>query len=72
MRNGVTYNMTAPSEQGKPGAFQWHPGDLRLSTEDLKFRYDAQTWADFEAWAQMTRIGGLSITVWAWLKGAAA
>ena len=69
VRNGVTYNMTAPSEQGKPGAFQWHPGDLRLSVEDLKKRYDAQTWQTFQTWAKGTRIDGINKTVWSWIGG---
>lgn len=69
VRNGVTFNLTAPSEQGKPGAYRFHPGDIKPSIETLQKRYDAQTWADFTAWAKKQRIDDLNKTVWQWLGG---
>jgi SPP1 gp7 family putative phage head morphogenesis protein len=60
VRNGVSYNVSSPAEKGKPGAFRSHPGDLRLSLEDLRSRYDAQTWAEFQAWAQGQALDGIT------------
>lgn len=68
VRNGVSYNMTSPAEQKKPGAFYWHPGDLRLSLDDIKLRHDPQTFAEFEAFAKKQKLEG-EVTVWDWLKG---
>lgn len=69
VRNGVTYNVSAPIEKGKPGAFKWHPGDLRLSLDDLKKRYDPPVWDAFEKWARKTRIEEINKSVWGWLGG---
>ena len=71
VRNGVTFNMTSPAEENKPGAFQWHPGDLHLSVDELKSRYDATTWAGFETWAKAHSLSQeTKTTVWEWLNGA--
>lgn len=70
-RDGQSYNVTAPSDSGEPGAFQWHPGDLRLSLEDLEKRYDPEVWAGFKAFAESTKISPRN-TVWQWLSGASA
>ena len=69
VRNGVTYNVTAPAESGKPGAFRWNPGDMRIPVEDLRGRYDAKTWADFENNARKQTIPEYNLTVWEWLSG---
>lgn len=74
VRNGVTFNMTAPSEQGKPGAFAWHPGDLRIPVDELRARYigspgGQQTWDEFEAFAKRTGIPETKLTVWEWMSG---
>lgn len=69
VRNGVSYNVTAPAEEGKPGAFRWHPGDMRIPVEDLRGRYDAATWADFESNARKQSIPEYNLTVWEWLSG---
>ena len=69
VRNGVTYNVTAPAESGKPGAFRWHPGDMRIPVEDLRARYDATTWAQFETNARKQTIPEYNLTVWEWLSG---
>jgi SPP1 gp7 family putative phage head morphogenesis protein len=70
VRNGVAYNVSAPSETGKEGAFKWHPGDLRLPLAQLKNRYDATSWAFFEQFAKKTAVEkGSNTTVWEWLEG---
>ncbi len=69
VRNGVTYNVTAPREQGTPGAFTFNPGDLRIPIESLKARYDAPVFAAFEKWARGQGIEELGTSVWDWLNG---
>jgi SPP1 gp7 family putative phage head morphogenesis protein len=71
VRNGVSYYMIAPSEEGKPGAFTFHPGDLRMDTAMLKARYDEKTWGDFAAWAKTQQIE-TGTSVWDWLNGTPA
>jgi hypothetical protein len=61
------FNVSTPKEQGKPGAFHWHPGDLRIPLDELKGRYDAPTWATFETWARKQEIAE-NFTVWDWLN----
>lgn len=73
-RNGVTYNVTAPAETGKPGAFSWRPGSLRIPIEEMRRQYalkpgGAETFASFEKMAKGTVLGG-DVTLWEWLKGA--
>jgi len=71
VRNGVPYNLTSPAEEHKPGAYAWHPGELRLSVDALRARYDATTFGMFEAWARSHAIERESkTTVWGWLNGA--
>ena len=78
VRNGVAHNMSAPSEKGKDGAFTWHPGNLRIPISDLRSRYDAQTFGEFETWARkqplvdVEHASGAKATVWEWLGGASA
>lgn len=69
VRNGVSHYLPAPREQGKPGAFTFHPGDLRMDLASLKARYDEQTWADFSRWAKKTKISDQGATVWSWIGG---
>jgi len=68
VRNGVAYNLTSPAEARKPGAFSWHPGDMKLSVDALKARYDDSTWATFEAWARKAVVPERKLTVWEWLN----
>ncbi len=70
VRNGVSHNVSSPAELGKPNAYQSHVGDLRLSLDELKGRYDAQTWAEFQTWAQGQAIQE-GVSVWDWLQGKA-
>jgi SPP1 gp7 family putative phage head morphogenesis protein len=67
-RDGQVIDVSSPSERGKPGAFEWHPGNLRLSVDDLKGRYDASVWSTFATWAQSTEIEP-GHTVWDWIHG---
>ena len=62
-------NVQSPREAGKPGAYSWSPGDLRLPLDDLRQRYDDTTWAIFETQAKATPIPELKVTVWEWLSG---
>jgi SPP1 gp7 family putative phage head morphogenesis protein len=68
-----TYDLRTPREKQGNDAYGWHPGDMRLSISQLRGRYDAATFADFEAWARrMPLQQGAAKTVWAWLGGAPA
>lgn len=64
-------NVSSAAEKGVPGAFQWHPGDLQLTTAQLEQRYahDPQTWQAFQTWAKQTKIPQTKKTVWQWLEG---
>jgi SPP1 gp7 family putative phage head morphogenesis protein len=68
VRKGVSYNVSTPAEKGVKGAFSAHVGDLRLTPAELKGRYDAQTWSEFEAWARQQPIDSTR-TVWEWMSG---
>ncbi len=61
------FDVTPPKDRAGAGqAFQWHPDDLRLPIGELKLRYDAETWADFEAQAKRTMVMP-ETTLWNWL-----
>lgn len=64
-------NVSSAAERGVPGAFSWHPGDLRLTPAQLEQRYahDPQTFAAFKGWAEKQPIPELKQTVWEWLSG---
>jgi SPP1 gp7 family putative phage head morphogenesis protein len=62
------YDITAPADRGKPGAFLFEPDSLRLSAAELQGRYDAQTWREFQEWAHRTEAGP-DTTVWEWMGG---
>lgn len=51
-----------------PGAFVSTPGDMRIPLDELKARYDAPIWNQFEAYAKRTEIPELKKSVWAWLS----
>ena len=60
-----------------PGANAWHwnPGDVRISVDDLRKRYDPAVFNAFESWARKTSIESDSAspartrTVWNWING---
>lgn len=68
IRNGQRFDVTPPSDRPDgAGAFQWSPANLRLPLQDLKARYDDETWSAFESWAKAQEVQpGLS--VWQWLS----
>ncbi|HOC56652.1 MAG TPA: phage minor head protein [Verrucomicrobiota bacterium] len=66
IRKGQRFNVAPPED---PMAFRWHPDDLRLPLDDVKARYDEDTWRAFEEWARSTLVG-LKASVWGWLRGA--
>jgi SPP1 gp7 family putative phage head morphogenesis protein len=57
----------APQEG--PGAYAWTPEARGLSVEQLRGRYDADIFDDFEQWAKATQISEQK-TVWEWVGGA--
>ncbi|WP_397383432.1 phage minor head protein [Prosthecobacter sp.] len=69
------YDITAPADRGKPGAFLFEPDSLRLGTAELQGRYDPQTWTYFQDWANRTPVveaveDGPAVSVWEWMGGA--
>lgn len=67
--NGAVIDVSSPAERDEPGAFQWNPADLRIPVDQLKERYDAETWGAFEGWAKRTALqDGSAPTVWNWLS----
>lgn len=64
-----SYNITAPADAGKSGAYLFEPDSLKLSTEQLSARYDPQTWSDFRQWAERTEIPEQGRSVWGWMSG---
>jgi len=60
------YDISPPAG---PGAFRWHPADLRLSVSQIMARYDPDVRDAFELWARRTMLDD-GRTVWAWLNGA--
>lgn len=63
IRKGRRYNVSPPTD---PGAFRWHPDDLRLSLKALQSRYDPPEWEAFERWSKNTVIEP-DVSVWDWL-----
>ena len=64
-RDGRRFDVSPPDD---PGAFRWHPDDLRIPLGDLKLRYDPPVWTAFESWARKTLVSEHT-TVWNWLSG---
>jgi SPP1 gp7 family putative phage head morphogenesis protein len=52
-----------------PGAWRWHPGQVEITPDELKKRYDPEVWNAFEKWARKTDIPNESRTVWQWMNG---
>lgn len=61
------FDLRTPSEKGTPGGFEWSPGDLTLTPDQLRGRYSPETWDKFEAWARAARISK-NLTVWQWMN----
>lgn len=62
-------NVQSDFEAGKPGVFHWHPGELTMSVEDLRARYQPEVFNAFERWARATEIPQEERTVWEWING---
>ncbi len=67
--NGIPRQIDIRSPRQKHGGsgYSFDPSSLEVSLEDLRGRYDDETWATFEAWAKQTRIPEQERTVWQWL-----
>lgn len=61
------YDVRAPSRRAGGSGFAGSPGTLRMSADELRERYDSETWERFLAWAERTALpeGG---TVREWLE----
>ena len=63
-RDGKHFDVSPPDD---PGAFKWHPDDLRLPLGELKQRYDPPVWEAFELWSRKN-MAFEGTTVWNWLS----
>lgn len=61
-------DVSSPLERGDTSAWRFDPRDLSLSFADLKGRYDAVTWAKFEAHMRSAPMIDGSGSVWEWLE----
>jgi SPP1 gp7 family putative phage head morphogenesis protein len=61
------FDLRTPSEKGQPGGFEWSPGDLTLTPDQLRDRYSPEVWTKFETWAKAARISK-NLTVWQWMN----
>lgn len=68
--DGRPINVSSPAKSGKEGAFSWTPGDLRVSLDDLKARYDKETFSTFQKMAEGTELEP-GTNLWQWLEGKA-
>jgi len=76
---GGRFDVRAPAERAETeierrSAWQWEPGSMRLPIEQVRDRYDEDTWSAFERAmreAELVDVDGAVRTVWAWLTGAA-
>lgn len=66
------FDLRNARERGNGNGFYWDPGDLHLTREQLQSRYDSETWAHFNTWAEKTNIGKAGLTVADWIGGATA
>lgn len=69
LRNGRRYDVRPPTDKAPradaPGVWQWHPDQLRLTADQVLARYDAETQAEFVAWAKAHEIAeGVSVMDW--------
>jgi SPP1 gp7 family putative phage head morphogenesis protein len=63
------FDLRTPIEKGKPGGFEWSPGELTLTPEQLQERYSPEVWEKFETWAREALISGTAASVWGWMNG---
>jgi SPP1 gp7 family putative phage head morphogenesis protein len=73
VRPGRSFDVRSPREKEGGSGYGWHPGDLRLSIDQLRGRYDTATFSAFSSWARTTPLEqGGARTVWDWLGGQSA
>ncbi len=65
----VPYSVASPAERGKPNAYTFRPGDLRLDAAAIQSRHDPKDWALFEKWAKKQQLPDQKLTVWEWMNG---
>lgn len=75
MGDGLPIDVRSPFQKAttaaeRLSAYRWHPGDLRMDIDQLRAKYDAETFAFFEQNAKKTPLGD-GRTVWEWLEGKA-
>lgn len=70
-RYGRQISIKSDRQKGKANGFVFDPDALTLPLDQLKARYDATTWGEFEKSMQAAKLDD-GRTVWAWLNGAKA
>ncbi len=65
-RNGQDVDVRTDVDLGKENPYTFNPRNLRPDVAQLKARYDATTWAEFERFARATEYAP-GKTVWDWL-----
>lgn len=75
MGDGLPIDVRSPFQKAttaaeRLSAYRWHPGDLRMDLDQLRAKYDAETFAFFEQNAKKTPLGD-GRTVWEWMEGKA-
>jgi SPP1 gp7 family putative phage head morphogenesis protein len=67
--NGMPREFNVTPRSPAQGGYSFQPGTLKMSAEDLRPRYDAETFKVFEEWAKATRLeDSAERTVWSWLN----
>lgn len=67
MREGQRFDVTPPKDQGRDATpYQWHPDNLKIPVDQLRERYDAETFATFESFAKKQAMKN-GVSVWDWL-----
>lgn len=65
MGDGHPVNIKPPSQ--KPGgSYQWHPGDLRISVDELRNKYSEEVFSLFVEQAKLMPLAN-GLSVWDWL-----
>lgn len=49
-------DIRSDAERGTPGAFKWNPGDMRIPLENIRERYDEETWNGFVDYAKRQEV----------------
>ncbi|MDR2463582.1 MAG: phage head morphogenesis protein [Verrucomicrobiales bacterium] len=68
-RGNHVLDVRSPEQRGVKNAYRFDPHDLTLTADQLKGRYDAQTWQQFENWSQQVDVDGTPL--YDWINGSA-